>query len=132
MRDHDQGVQDEEHDHQPGQDALDPRLQLALGLERQEDRAVDREHRHRRHADQQGERRQQVDERGPDVAVGVDRHAAQDVAEGDAEEQRQARPRRAQKTVSQAERQRGECSLLRNSMATVRRIITSSTSMNAR
>ena len=38
----------------------------------------------------------------------------------------------AQKTVSQADRQRGECSLLRNSMATVRRIITSSTSMNAR
>ena len=35
-------------------------------------------------------------------------------------------------TMSQNERQRGDGSLLRNSIATVRRIITNSTSMNAR
>ena len=35
-------------------------------------------------------------------------------------------------TMSQNERQRGDASLLRNSIATVRRIITNSTSMNAR
>ena len=34
--------------------------------------------------------------------------------------------------MSQNDRQRGDGSLLRNSIATVRRIITNSTSMNAR
>ena len=34
--------------------------------------------------------------------------------------------------MSQVDRQRGDGRLLRNSIATVRRIITSSTSMNAR
>jgi len=64
-------------------------------------------------------------------APGVERHAAHHVAERRAEEDRQKRAA-AQKTVSQACRQSGEATWLRNSMAMPRRMSDQRTSMMAK
>ena len=65
------------------------------------------------------------------LPCGVEQHALDDVAEGHAQQQGDAQ-RRSEEDQSQAVRQRGDGRLLRNSMATVRRISTSSTSIIAR
>ena len=66
-------------------------MQLTIGLDQEVDTALHREHQHRRHPDEQRERRQQSDQTCRDVPVGVDRQAGHDVPEGDAEQQREPR-----------------------------------------
>ena len=84
-------VEHEERDHEPRHRSLEPVVQLALRLDQQVDPALHREHRDGRRADEHGEWRQQPDQPGRDVALGVERQAVDDVAEGQAQEECEAR-----------------------------------------
>ena len=88
-RDHDEGVEREEGDHQTRDRTGDPVVQLALGLEHQVDATLDGEHRGGRHADQQCERREQPGQAGREVPVGIDRQPRHHAPERDPEHQRQ-------------------------------------------
>ena len=106
-------------------------MQLALGLEHQVDPALDREHRGGRHADQQGERREQPGQPGREVPVGIDRQPRRPRSRTPTPSSN-ARPSRGKpedRVPGRTPARQG--SFDRNSRATVRRIRTSRTRMKA-
>ena len=106
-------------------------MQFAFRFHHAVNRAVHHEQRHGRHADQQRIRRQQAEKSAGEFAVGVHRHAPRDVAERRADEQ--ARHNAADgKTHVPHLPPPAFGRLLRNSIATARKISAASSSISAR
>ena len=122
-----------EHGHRHGHDAPDARLDRALGLEVEVQRPVHRHHRDRRDADQDGERVEQLEQ---GLELDVARRAITGTPRAmlpSATPSRTVSPVEARKkTVSHRLRQRDGASLLRNSIATVRRMMHRMTAIIAR
>ena len=88
-------------DHRTGRPPPGGIAQIPFRLQDHVDRAVHREQRHRRDADQQGKRVEQIQEHSRELAPGVQGHPPHDVAERDAHQERRENAREREAGVPQ-------------------------------